>query len=228
MMTGSTPQGHGIFRRAVLAAAVGAVCGNGAIAQEQDDEPLEEIVVTGSHIRGADVSGNLPVTTLDKDDLLAVGAGSTEELLAAIPQAGSVEFNSDEGATSSNSVRGDVSSFNLRDLGPDSTLTLVNGRRMVLHPSSATVNGVPIHFVNQNTIPTFGINRVEVLRDGASALYGSDAVAGVVNWVLDDEYEGFEASVRYGASPGTTAGDFGIHFKAKCTSGSQTLVWQSR
>ncbi|HNP64706.1 MAG TPA: TonB-dependent receptor [Woeseiaceae bacterium] len=175
-----------------------------AWSQEPADEAIEEIVVTGSHIKGLDIGGNLPVTTLSKDDLLAVGASSTEELLAAIPQAGGIEFSADEASTSSNSVRGDVASFNLRELGADSTLTLVNGRRMVVHPSSTTVNGVPIHFVNQNTIPTFGIERVEVLRDGASALYGSDAVAGVVNWVLDSSYEGLEANIRYGGSEGTS------------------------
>lgn len=171
--------------------------------EDEGDEALEEIVVTGSHIKGVDIAGNLPVTTLSKDDLLAVGAGSTEELLAAVPQAGDIEFGSDEGHTSSNSVRGDVASFNLRTIGVDSTLTLVNGRRMVPHPSSATVNGVPVHFVNQNTIPTFGIERIEVLRDGASALYGTDAVAGVVNWVLDSSYEGLEANIRYGGAEGT-------------------------
>lgn len=174
-----------------------------AWSQGTDDDTLEEIVVTGTHIKGVNIAGNLPVTTLSKDDLLAVGAGSTEELLAAIPQAGSIEFGSDEGHTSSNSVRGDVASFNLRELGADSTLTLVNGRRMVLHPSSATVNGVPVHFVNQNIVPTFGIERVEILRDGASAIYGTDAVAGVVNWVLDSSYEGLEANIRYGGSEGT-------------------------
>ncbi len=175
-----------------------------AWSQEPADEAIEEIVVIGSHIKGLDIGGNLPVTTLSKDDLLAVGASSTEELLAAIPQAGGIEFSADEASTSSNSVRGDVASFNLRELGADSTLTLVNGRRMVVHPSSTTVNGVPIHFVNQNTIPTFGIERVEVLRDGASAIYGSDAVAGVVNWVLDSSYEGLEANIRYGGSEGTS------------------------
>ncbi len=192
-------------------AIVGAIAMNGSWAQETEtqagnaqdlDLVLEEVTVTGTHIKGADVAGALPVSMLDSDDLDAMGAASTEELIAAIPQAGQVTFNSDDTSTSSNSVRGDVGSLNLRGLGADSTLVLVNGRRMVMNPSSSTVNGVPVQFVNTAMLPAMGIERIEVLRDGAAAIYGTDAVAGVANYVLDTDYEGFEVAMRHGSSDG--------------------------
>lgn len=171
-------------------------------ASDDSDFAIEEVVVTGTHIKGVDVAGALPVSQLDKDDMALIGAASSEELIAAIPQAGEVQFNSDNEGTSSNSVRGDVASLNLRGLGADSTLILVNGRRMVMNPSSSSVNGVPVQFVNTAMLPAMGIDRIEVLRDGAAAIYGTDAVAGVANYVLDTDYEGFEIRLREGGAEG--------------------------
>ncbi|WIO75192.1 TonB-dependent receptor [Porticoccaceae bacterium LTM1] len=171
---------------------------------KKDETTLEEVVVVGSHIRGARIDGQLPVTLVNKEDIDVIGATSAEDLLKAVPQVGNVQFNSDSEGTSSNDVRGDVASLNLRGLGADSTLPLINGRRMVIHPGSTTDDGVPIHFVNLNTLPTLGVKRVEVLRDGAAAIYGTDAVAGVVNNVLDTDFEGLEVSMRYGSSQGTS------------------------
>jgi len=180
---------------------------------ETDDESIEEVVVVGSQITGVDTTGILPVTVLGSDDLAAIGVSSTEDLLRSLPQAGEIEFNSDETGTSSNNVRGDIASLNLRGLGADATLSLLNGRRMVIHPGSQTRNGVPTHFVNLNTVPSMGVKRIEVLRDGAAALYGSDAVAGVVNTVLDDDYEGFQVGVRYGGSEGTSLDETTIRLR---------------
>ncbi|NIB39143.1 TonB-dependent receptor [Pseudomaricurvus alkylphenolicus] len=199
-----------MFQPNKLALAIcGALAFNSGLVQAQAEKSgenldvlLEEIVVTGTHIKGLDMGGALPVSQLDKEDMAVIGAASTEELLAAIPQVGSVQFNSDNEGTSSNNVRGDVASMNLRGLGADSTLILVNGRRMVLNPSSSTINGVPVQFVNTAMLPAMGIDRVEVLRDGAAAIYGTDAVAGVANYVLDTDYEGFEMRVRQGGAEG--------------------------
>jgi len=169
-----------------------------AETEAESNEIMEEVVVVGTHIKGVNIAGALPVSQLNRDDLDAAGTLSSEELIGSIPQAGQVAFNSGSEGTSSNSVRGDVASFNLRGLGADSTLILVNGRRMVLNPSSASVNGVPVQFVNTAMIPASGLDRIEILRDGAAAIYGTDAVAGVVNYVLDTDYEGFEIRTRYG------------------------------
>jgi len=167
-----------------------------------DNQIVEEVVVVGTQIKGADIAGSLPVSVLNEDDIAATGAVSGDELLRSIPQMGFVGFN-ESVTTGVNAARGDVNSINLRGLGTGNTLTLINGRRMVLHPGTQTENRIPVVTTNSNTLPIAGLSRVEVLRDGAAALYGTDAVAGVVNYVLRDDFEGTELSVRYGASEGT-------------------------
>ena len=172
-------------------------------AEAADDvQVIEEIVVVGSHIKGADIAGTLPVSVLNEDDIALTGAISGDELLRSIPQIGAVGFN-DSVTLGVNAARGDVSSINLRGLGTGNTLTLINGRRMVLHPGTQTENRIPVVTSNSNTLPVVGIQRLEVLRDGAAALYGTDAVAGVINYVLKDDYEGTEFNIRYGSSEGT-------------------------
>lgn len=174
-----------------------------AWAQASDDGAvIEEVVVVGTQIKGADIAGSLPVSVLTEDDIIATGATSGDELLRSIPQMGFVGFN-ESVTTGVNAARGDVNSINLRGLGTGNTLTLINGRRMVLHPGTQTENRIPVVTTNSNTLPVAGLQRVEVLRDGAAALYGTDAVAGVVNYVLKDDYEGTEFNVRYGTSTGT-------------------------
>lgn len=188
------------FKGKLALAGLAFSLGHSATGQEA----IEEVVVVGSQIKGANIAGTLPVSVFGADDLAAIGVSNTEDLLRSIPQIGEIQFNSDETGTSSNNVRGDIASLNLRGLGADATLSLINGRRMVNHPGSTTVNGVPIHFTNLNTVPSMGIERVEVLLDGAAAIYGSDAISGVVNNVLDTDYEGFEMGIRHGGSQGTT------------------------
>lgn len=176
-----------------------AMCVFTASAEEGE---IEEIIVLGSQVKGANISGTLPVTVLSRDDIGLTGAVSGDELLRSIPQMGEIGFN-ESVTTGVNAARGDVSSINLRGLGTGNTLTLINGRRMVLHPGTQTENRIPVVTNNSNTIPVAGIDRLEVLRDGAAALYGTDAVAGVVNYVLAKDYDETEVSVRYGQSQGT-------------------------
>ena len=183
-------------------------------AQDEEDEPIEEIVVTGSHIVGADVEGTLPVTVMSFEDIESTGATVGDELLRAIPQFGSVGMGASRGGiTGVNAARGDVASFNLRSIGDGNTLVLINGRRMVLHPITQTssFDGVPVASANANTLPVAALSRVEVLRDGAGALYGADAVGGVVNYVLNESYDGAELNVRYGAESGTDRDDFTLN-----------------
>jgi len=178
------------------------------IAYAQVDEPdesdsdeilLEEVVVIGTQIKGVNIAGDLPVSVVTAEDIIAGGLESGGDLLRSIPQIGAIGFNSDRGAgTGINAARGDVASYNLRSLGEGNTLVLINGRRMVLHPITQTDFGVPVTTANANTLPTGAIKRVEVLRDGASAIYGADAVAGVINYVLDSDYDGGEVSARVG------------------------------
>ncbi|MEQ8559182.1 MAG: TonB-dependent receptor [Henriciella sp.] len=183
---------------------------------DTDEEArLESIIVVGSQIRGARVDGELPVTVVGDEQLAAIGATDGDDLFRSIPQFGDVGFNSTENVSGGvNSARGDVASINLRALGTGNTLVLLNGRRMVNHPGTQSENLVPVTTVNANAIPVTGISRVEVLLDGASALYGSDAVAGVVNTVLKDDFEGLTVSARYGTEPDVEADEYNFTLEA--------------
>ena len=186
-----------------LTAALSALATNNAIAQDTRDENAEpdEIIVVGSQIKGSDIAGALPVTVLDETDIELTAAVNGEELFASIPQFGQTTFNS-VGFAGVNGARGDIASINLRGIGTGNTLVLLNGRRMVLHPGTQVENFVPVNSVNTNAIPVTGVSRIEVLRDGAAALYGTDAVAGVVNTVLKSDFEGFVANVQFGVAEG--------------------------
>ena len=196
-----------------LAAAAWLAGGAATVtAQEADtageapeNEPaIEEVVVIGSHIRGANIAGALPVSVISADAIESFGVDSGDELLQFIPEQGQNHFNEEENISGGvNSARGDVGAFNLRSLGTGNTLVLLNGRRMVNAASYQTeeVGGsyVPVNTVNSNTIPVYGVERVEVLKDGASALYGADAVAGVVNTVLKNDIDGLKIRARLGS-----------------------------
>lgn len=184
-------------------------------AAPQAGEPASaEIVVIGSQIKGANTAGALPVSLVGEEQIEAVAAVSGADLYRSIPQLGGVTFNEQVlGGGNANAARGDVSTVSLRGLGQGNTLLLINGRRTVLHPTSQAItgvvdSGVPTFGYNANTIPVGNIERVEVLRDGAAALYGSDAVAGVVNNVLQSDYKGAKFDVQYGGAEGTNLREF--------------------
>lgn len=167
----------------------------GAVAQEEKKDELDEVVVTGTHIRGADVIS--PVKIITREDLVETGYTSTEQVIRSLPQnfAGGASENSVLvlGADARNGQNlGGGSGVNLRGLGTDSTLVLVNGRRIAQSGSGT--------FVNIGAFPVAAIERVDVLTDGASAIYGADAVGGVVNIILRSDYEGAETKARFGAT----------------------------
>lgn len=194
------------YRKAIIGNAVSLalLASQASLAQEQtarEAEAIEEIVVTGSQIRGARTTGALPVTVVGRDQIQDMGGVSGEDLYRALPQGGDVSFNTQTlSGGSQGAARGDVSSINLRSIGPGYTLVLLNGRRMVPHPTS---QGQQEFSYNANTIPIFALERLEILRDGAAALYGADAVAGVVNNVFRSNYDGFRVEAQYGAAEGT-------------------------
>lgn len=152
------------------------------------------------------------MSVVGQEQMDAVAAVSGADLFRSIPQLGGVNFN-EQAAGGVNSARGDVSTVSLRGLGQGNTLLLINGRRSVLHPTSQIVtgvidSGVPAFGYNANAVPIGAIERVEVLRDGAAALYGSDAVAGVVNNVLQSKFKGAKFDVQYGGAEGTSMREF--------------------
>jgi len=159
------------------------------------EDEVEEVVVTGSQIKGAKITGALPVSIISGADIEAIGADSGDDLLENIVEQGQNYFTEAEDASGGvNASRGDMGAYNLRNLGVGNTLTLLNGRRLVSSPGYQTelIGGdyVPTTSVNSNLIPVTGIDRLEILRDGASAIYGADAVAGVINNVLQRDFEG--------------------------------------
>lgn len=172
-----------------------------AFGQEaNDDEPIEEIVVTGSHIQGVSEEV-LAVTVMGENEIRDLGAVNMFDLLGYIPAISDFEFEDNSNGT--NAVRGDVAGVNMRSLGTGNTLVLINGRRMIVHPTFQPINSVPSTLYNANSIPASAVQRIEVLRDGASAIYGADASAGVVNFITRTGQDGFEVSGKYGASSET-------------------------
>ncbi len=187
---------HSKFRRAAastgLAAAVAAPCP--ALAQDSSgpaaaERVIEEIVVVGSLIRRAEVyEGRAPVQTLGAAAFESVGAAQPVDILASLTaNTGSYL------ATQQIYLQG-VAQFSLRGVGLSSTLTLINGRRAGFAPVS---NDAGQSFFDINTLPVLMIDRVEILRDGASATYGSQAVAGVANIVTRKDFSGFEIAGGY-------------------------------
>ncbi len=151
------------------------------------DDGVEEIVVTGSFIRGTPEDAPSPVTVIDRDSIQEQGASQIWDLIRNLE----VNQGSDTSVAGSNdaSQLQGTASVNLRNLGGNSTLTLINGKRFT---PAAVVTSSGQEFVDLNTIPLVMTDRVEVLTDGGSALYGSDAVAGVVNVIMRTDFEGLE------------------------------------
>lgn len=201
---------------AVLLISAGAALAQDAAPQstppqEGEAAQVEDIVVVGSQIRGASTTAALPVTVVTQEEIIATGAVSGDDLLRSIPQMGDVLFSSANNPQTSNAARGDVNSVNLRSLGVGNTLVLLNGRRIVQHPTSqgtSDTGTVPVLSYNSNAIPVSGLERLEVLLDGAAAIYGADAVAGVVNTVLQQDFDGLEMKAQYGGAEGTHRREF--------------------
>ncbi len=151
----------------------------GAIAE---DSIIEEVVVTGSYIKGSPEDAELPIDVITEEDLLQLGSPSLVELIRnlGVTAANLGETNQ---FTAGGQANEGVATVNLRGLGASRTLVLINGRR---HVSSET-SGVDI-----SAIPISAVGRLEVLKDGAAALYGSDAIAGVANFITRSDFEGLE------------------------------------
>jgi iron complex outermembrane receptor protein len=189
-------RGTEMFHRKKLSIAVASAIGIGAIgtsvpvlAQEAEDS-LEEVIVTGSRIKRADLSSVSPVSVVTGEEFKLSGNLNVEQKLAELPQ------TLPSFGPSSNNPGDGTARVDLRGLGSSRTLVLVNGRRYI----PATQSGV----VDLNTIPGTLIKQVDVVTGGASAVYGSDALAGVVNFQLVDDFQGAEFTVLYDT---TTEGD---------------------
>lgn len=158
-----------------------------AFAQSSDDEAIEEIIVTGSHIRRSGFETRSPIQVLNRDDIIEQGAATLIDVVKYLP-ANTGSFITQE----TGNLTG-TSQFNIRGLGTGSTLTLINGRRA---GKSATSDGNGNQFFDINQLPLSMISRVDMQTDGASVTYGSEAVAGVANIITRKGFEGLELSAR--------------------------------
>lgn len=157
-----------------------------AVAQENDQvSQVSDIVVTGSRIARQDYKSSSPIVTVSAEDFQATGAVTIDSLMNDMPQ-----FTPSVSSTSNNPSNGGQANLDLRSLGSKRTLVLMNGRRLVPSNSDGSVD--------VNLIPTALIKSVETISGGASAAYGSDAVAGVANFIINDSFEGVQIDAQYG------------------------------
>lgn len=158
-----------------------------------DDAMIDEVLVTGSRIKRMDIDGVGKISILTADDFAKIGAVSVDQLLKYSPFTAGAQAGAESNYLSAKEGYG-TASVNLRGLGQNRTLVLVNGRRFVAGGSGA--NSV----VDLNAIPVNMIDRVETLLDGSSAIYGADAVAGVVNLITRRSYDGLQLDASYGTT----------------------------
>lgn len=189
------------------------------VSSTPDAVTVEEVVV-GTHIRGGRDRA-APVVVLGREDIDRGGHGGIAEALAALPQTFTGAASDKTGAIGADTTgtnAGRATGINLRGLGADATLVLVNGRRMA-------GAGIMADFADISSLPLSAVERVDILLDGASALYGSDAVGGVVNVVMRDRYEGVETRARLGGATqgGLRQRQLAQTFGAAWTSGSLLL-----
>ena len=152
---------------------------------------LEEVIVTGTNIRGVEVTSS-PLQVFGREEIDRAGFATVQDFIARLPQNLDYSENSADGVAGNAGNIGGASTVNIRGLGAGSTLVLVNGHRLAAGGGFGT-------FVDTSLIPLTAVERIEVLTDGASAIYGSDAVGGVVNFVLRKDFEGAETRLRAGA-----------------------------
>ncbi|NII54297.1 TonB-dependent receptor [Luteibacter sp. SG786] len=194
MHVSSGQRRHVARRRVALAAALAAALTGTAVYGQQTAPSAEmlapvNVTVTGSRIRGTDVETAQPVFTMDRQAIRATGLTGLGDILARLPSAATPEVTPQDTLSSSNDAGGRYA--NLRNLGAVRTLVLVNGRRW-----TSSLGGL----TDLSTIPLSIVERIEVLKDGASSIYGSDAIGGVVNIVTTDRFEGASADVLYGVN----------------------------
>lgn len=187
-----------VLTRSLALAFGGAVAVAALPALAQDTQRIE---ITGSSIKRVDAEGALPVTVVTKEEIARSGVVSTEQLLQSLSAVSSQ--GSTLGATGAGSSTAGQSTVSLRGLFARRTLVLVNGRRLAASFNGASASAA----TNINTIPISAIERVEVLKDGASSTYGSDALAGVVNFILSKDFQGFDVGVMANQPTRSGGGD---------------------
>jgi iron complex outermembrane receptor protein len=177
-----------------------AIAGAAHAQQTAPEGTLEGVTVTGSRIKRLDGETALPVTTITREDIEKTGLTTASELVKTLT-ASTAPLSDGASITDGTSGQRGFNGANLRGIGVSSTLILLNGRRLANFASPGDNAGVDL-----NNIPAGAIERVEVLKDGASAIYGTDAIGGVINFITRKDYEGADAGLYYGATQDGGAG----------------------
>ena len=216
-------------KKAGLGAFLVAALSVGANAQDVISEnsgeaasegTVEEILVTGSRIKRSDTTSVGPMTMLSDEDISNTGITNAEILLQRLPSSAGFAGNSNAAYW----VAGGwgTAQVNLRGLGGNRTLVLLNGRRVVSGGSGANDS------VDLNMIPLSAVSRVEVLKDGASAVYGADAVAGVVNFITKDSFDGLQVDTKYGATSYGDGEEFSVGLTWGVSGDKGDLIFDAR
>jgi iron complex outermembrane receptor protein len=188
---GITLKSQFTLKRSVIAVALTLATSHVVMAQQTAQEPIK-VIVTGSNIKRADKEGTSPVEIVTAKQIAATGANTVAELLHSIPAFGSgSSIDTIDGGFSKGAA-----TASLRGLGSSSTLILLNGRRMTASAYADPNQGKSAVY-DLNNIPISAIERVEIFKDGASAVYGSDAIAGVINFITKSDYKGAQMSASY-------------------------------
>ncbi|MBC7917048.1 MAG: TonB-dependent receptor [Rhodoferax sp.] len=170
------------------ALSLAMLAGQAAFAQSEPSQTLQRVEVTGSSIKRLSDENALPVQTITREEILKSGATTAAEIVKSI-SAASAPLSDGASITDGTSGQRGFNGVNLRGIGVSSTLVLLNGRRLANFATPGDNAGVDL-----NNIPSGAIQRVEVLKDGASAIYGTDAIGGVINFITRKDYQGFDAS----------------------------------
>lgn len=194
------------FKLSQLAIVVGLTLASAQVFSAADktkkeEEKVEKISILGSYIKGSDTVSANPVSVVSAEEMEFTGAVDTADLVNLLPVNSGAENRPD---TFTSFYSQGTSNVNLRGLGLSSTLVLINGKRQTLSGAKAQDGSV---FVDTSSIPAIALDRVEVLKEGAAATYGSDAIAGVVNFVTNDYYEGIKVSGSYHTIEGYSQND---------------------
>ncbi|MES2127987.1 MAG: TonB-dependent receptor [Pseudomonadota bacterium] len=193
------------MKRSVIAVAL-TLASSVVMAQQAEQAPVQKVFVTGSNIKRADKEGSSPVAVITAKQIKETGANTVAELLHSIPAFGSgSSVDTYDGGFSKG-----ASTASLRGLGSSSTLILLNGRRITASAYADPNQGKSAVY-DLNSIPVSSIERVEIFKDGASAVYGSDAIAGVINFITKTDYQGAELSASYSGNDNAKFGKKNIN-----------------
>jgi iron complex outermembrane recepter protein len=203
-----------MIQKKQLAVAIAATFVAAGVAYAQTPQKVEKVEVTGSNIKRTDVETVAPVDVITREQIERSGQPTIAEVLRNVPANSGASYSE----SFSNSFAPGASGIALRGLGQKATLVLINGRRTAGYGFAQNLQDT---FVDLNSIPSAAVERIEILKDGASAIYGSDAIAGVVNVILRKDYKGLEFSAGGGVAAGkndyrfTATGGFGDLAKDK-------------